>query len=178
LLLTQDKVLLVDDSNTGGDFMRKSSIRVALLVGATVLVTGLLTQTAHADISWSGNYRIEAVKVKGAELDSNQHSKAYLLHHLVLQPKLVAADGINIYGRFDLLNDAASNNVAGQSFGAGPSSSTGPITAGTGNTPSNVFSDNQDYNSPLLVTQLYGTWTQEFGVFVVGRAPFRFRYDL
>ncbi len=153
--------------------MRKSSIRVGLLVGAVVLVTGLLTQTAHADISWSGNYRIEAVKVKGAELDSTQQSKAYLLHRLVLQPKLVAADGINIYGRFDLLNDTtASDNLAGQSFGTGPSSSAGP-QAGA-NTPSNVFSDNQDYNSPLLVTQLYATWTQEFGVFVVGRAPLRF----
>lgn len=152
--------------------MLNSSIRVGLLVGALLV---LATEQAQADISWSGNYRIEAVKVKGAELDSNQHSKAYLLHHLVLQPKLVAADGINIYGRFDLLNSPVTdNNLAGQSFGTGPSSSTGPQTAGAANTPSNVFSDNQDFNSPLLVTQLYATWTQEFGVFVVGRAPLRF----
>lgn len=150
--------------------MRKSSIRVGLLtVVALGLLTGLFAQRAFADISWSGNYRMEAVKVKGAELDSNQNSKAYLLHHIVLQPKLVAADGINIYGRFDLLNSSALDNVAGQSFGTGPNSPTAP--AGT---KSNTFSDMQNPNSPLWVTQLYATWTQEFGVFVVGRAPLQF----
>lgn len=142
-------------------------VRVALLVGAMILAT----ENSRADISWSGNYRIEAVQIKGAELD-NRLTKAYLLHHLVLQPKLVAADGINIYGRFDLLNNSGTDNVAGQTFGSGPSSATGP-QAGA-NTPSNVFSDNQNVQSPLLVTQLYATWTQEFGVFVVGRAPLRF----
>lgn len=152
--------------------MRKSSIRVGLLtVGALALLTGLFAQRAFADISWSGNYRVEAVSVKGAELDSTQHTKAYLLHHLVLQPKLVAADGINIYGRFDILNNVGADNVAGQSFGTGPNSSGNPAPAGS---PSNVMSDMQNPNSPLLVTQLYGTWTQEFGVFVVGRAPLRF----
>lgn len=152
--------------------MRKNSIRVGLLVGAMILAT----EQSRADISWSGNYRVEAVHVKGAELDSNQLTKAYLLHHLVLQPKLVAADGINIYGRFDLLNNAGTDNVAGQTFGSGPNSNptgnTGPQTGA--NTPSNVFSDNQNVQSPLLVTELYATWTQEFGVFVVGRAPLRF----
>lgn len=131
--------------------MRKNSVRVSLLVGALVLLTG----QARADISWSGNYRIEAVRVTGADMTSNQLTKAYLLHHLVLQPKLVAADGINIYGRFDLLNNSGTDNVAGQSFGAGPNpSATQPITPAT---PSNVFSNNQDVQEPLLITELYAT---------------------
>jgi hypothetical protein len=120
----------------------------ALKWGRVSLLASLaLTSTAAfaGDISWDGTYRVEADKIWNSQMDHQYgKDKSYILHHFILQPKFVAADGLNIYGRFDILNDArlGSGNVAGQAFGSGihQSTSSDPGTGlGTGTYGSNVM---------------------------------------
>ena len=149
--------------------------RVGLFAGIALTSTF----AAAGDVSWDGEYRVEADKIWDSQMDhSYGKDKAYILHHFILQPKFVAADGLNIYGRFDILNDSrlGSGNVAGQAFGSGiHNSGTTDPGAGLGNSTDggNVFSDTQQ-GDPLLVTEVYATWVNEFGVLVVGRAPLQF----
>lgn len=140
----------------------------------------LLAGSANAsDITWGGNYRVEAVKITNPELSSANSNKAYLLHHLVLSPKIQAADGVTIYSRVDVFNNPTWGidpttgqvySVAGDVIGGGPNSTT---TAGTNATNSNTLARTQRA-STFHLTQLYATWSQEFGQFVVGRAPLHF----
>ncbi|MCM2281701.1 MAG: alginate export family protein [Bdellovibrionaceae bacterium] len=122
-------------------------------------------------MSWSGLYRVEGLKIENSELNSTRRDKAYLLHHLILQPKMVAADGVTIYGRFDLMNAAAyPDSQLGQVFGNGP----GEVAPGNlNNRTSNVLAQHGSDES-LAVTQLYAHWVHEFGSLVVGRAPVQF----
>ncbi len=69
-----------------------------------VFLSLFVTTTFAGDISWSGRYRFEGLSLNNPGLDSSKKEKAYMLHHMILQPKIVAADGVNIYGRFDILN--------------------------------------------------------------------------
>lgn len=146
-----------------------------LLAGGVLafITTGPVHRAQAADLTWGGTYRIEAVKVKNSELTGDDSNKAYLLHHLVLTPKIIAADGLTIHSRFDIFNNASfgQNNQAGEVFGLGPR-----IGTGVGQDPSNnnnVFARAQR-SGDLAVTQLYATWTQEFGQFIVGRTPLHF----
>ena len=56
------------------------------------------------DLEWSGFYRIEAYRIDKSELSDNGRKKSYGLHHLVLKPKIVAADSLTIHSRFDVFN--------------------------------------------------------------------------
>ena len=127
-----------------------------------------------SDLSWSGTYRFEGVRIDDPDLNDKKRDKNYMLHHLVLQPKMVAADGVTIYSRFDLFNNGTfgNNNQLGQFFGDGVRQGTA-ATATTGAGDSNVLSQNQN-SEMLAVTQLYVQWAQEFGSLVVGRAPVHF----
>lgn len=126
---------------------------------------------AHAaDMSWSGLYRVEGLKIENPGLDASKQNKAYMLHHLILQPKMVAADGVTIFGRFDLMNAAAyPDSQLGQVFGNGPGAGAGA----TNSRNSNVLSQNGQ-DETLNVTQLYAQWVHEFGSLVIGRAPLQF----
>lgn len=139
---------------------------------------GLISLSANAvDLDWSGLYRIEGVSIKNSELNGGRE-KAYALHHLILKPKIVAADGLTIHSRFDIFNynnandPIYNNSQIGQVFGHGIGSS---VTAPTQPTSSNsnTFS-NRQASETLEVTQLYLTWDQEFGSLIVGRAPVQF----
>ncbi len=154
------------------------------LLGCAVLL-GTMLQSGSvqaADLTWSGEYRVEAVSIQNADLAGN-HDTSYLLHHLVLTPKIVAGDGLAIYTRFDILNNSVfgRNNQAGQTFGAGPNPNPNPPAGSAPGTPattdpenpSNAWSNTQGAGS-LHVTSLYAVWSQEFGQLIVGRTPMQF----
>jgi hypothetical protein len=121
------------------------------------------------DIDWSGTYRIEGVKVENAEVNNEEKNKQYILHHLVLKPKITAYDGLTIHGRFDIMNAGTyPNSQVGQFFGNGVG------TASPGSSANNsILSDNQS-SEMIAVNELYLTFVQEFGVLTVGRAPLQF----
>ncbi|HRK07104.1 MAG TPA: hypothetical protein PLZ57_04995 [Pseudobdellovibrionaceae bacterium] len=131
---------------------------------------GMFSASMAADLQWGGLYRFEGVRVNNAELDGKNTDKAYMLHHLVMKPKIVAADGVTIFGRFDLLNNSTvgMNNQVGEFIGKGVGTGT-PTNAGN----SNVISRQQE-SGGLAVTQMYMSWAQEFGQLIVGRAPLHF----
>lgn len=152
------------------------------LVLCHLVVTAVTVNQAHsADLTWGGTYRIEALKVKNPELGGGESNKAYGLHHLILTPKIVAGDGLTIYSRFDLLNNSSLvggsgrvNSLAGDFLGNGPGEL--PDRGGAATTDqnnSNVLGRTQRA-TPIQVTSLYATWTQEFGQLIVGRSPFHF----
>lgn len=126
--------------------------------------------SSAADLQWGGLYRFEGVRIENPELKSDKSEKAYMLHHLILQPKIVAADGMTIFGRFDLMNNSAfgANTQAGEFIGKGVGGGT-PSSVDN----SNVLSRHQN-SGGLAVTELYMSWAQEFGQLVVGRAPLHF----
>jgi len=121
------------------------------------------------DIEWNGTYRIEGVKVANPDQTPDDRSKQYMLHHLVLSPKITAYDGLTIQGRFDILNagGAYANSQMGQFFGSGIGS------AGTTSDTTNALSERQA-SDMIAVNQLYLTYAHEFGVVTVGRAPVQF----
>ncbi len=132
-----------------------------------------LQQIANAgDLSWSGLYRVEGVQIKDSGLGPKSN-KSYLLHHMILQPKIIAADGLTIFGRFDILNNADyPNSQLGQTFGHGPGDGVPVVDRRTTNN-SNVLGQTEK-DEMLAVTQLYAQWVQEFGALIVGRMPLQF----
>lgn len=153
-----------------------------LAIALTAVTAGFSTpQAKAADLTWGGFYRFEAVKVNNAELSSDKTDKTYGLQHLVLLPKLVAADGLTLHSRLDILNDATQGvsgggqvySVAGDFLGNGPgtpvSGTAGPVTG----TESNSWGRTMRAGT-IAVTELYASWTQEFGQLIVGRAPIQF----
>ncbi len=158
-------------------------MRASFIVAATACLgfATLASGTAHAaDVTWGGTYRVEAVKVSNPELSSAKSNKSYLLHHLVLAPKIIAADGLTIYSRLDLFNNAGFgitptgqiNSVAGDTFGSGPGAG-----AATNFNDSNPMSRTQRAGM-LAVSSLYVSWAQEFGQLIVGRTPVEFGLGL
>ncbi len=159
------------------------SISRILLAVAAVLV--MVKKGQAADVTWGGNYRFEGVRIANPEMSSDKADKTYVLHHLVLNPKVVAADGLTIFSRLDILNSPTYginssgqvNSVAGDILGNGP----GTAVSGTGASATGPASG-ADSNSwgrteragTVAVTQLYASWVQEFGQLVVGRAPVHF----
>lgn len=148
--------------------MQKNSVILATL---GFLICGLFANSAVAgDLEWSGLYRFEGNFLKNSELDGGDREITYGQHHLVLRPKITAGDGFTIYGQFNLLNSAAyPNSQMGQFWGSG----VGTPAAGSAAADSNSASQTQASES-ILVTQLYLTFTQEYGSLIVGRAPLQF----
>ncbi|MCC6278362.1 MAG: hypothetical protein IT289_10660 [Oligoflexia bacterium] len=139
---------------------------VCLLAVLQITLTGSFVLAG--DISWSGRYRAEGIFLKTQKLDKDKSGleNSYILHHLVLKPKIVASDGVNILGRFDLFNNSLLNNQAGQALGQYSGSSTPPQ-------PSAVQTRTQQ-DDAIAVTELYMNWINEWGALVVGRVPFNF----
>jgi hypothetical protein len=130
-----------------------------------------LSSAFAADFKWGGRYRFEGVGVRNTNLQNGGTSKAYGLQHLILQPTIIAADGFNIYGRFDVLNNSSAgllNSQVGQFLGSGPGSGTR-----TDATNSNVVSQTQNSDT-LLINHLYISWVNEFNTLMVGRMPVHF----
>lgn len=135
------------------------------ILGLTVFCVSSLAKAG--DIEWSGTYRIEGVKLENAEMNDVERNKQYILHHLVLNPKITAYDGLTIYGRFDIMNSAAyPQSQVGQFFGSG-------LSGGDTSDNNAVLSDRQSADM-IAVNHLYLTYVQEFGMLTVGRAPLQF----
>jgi hypothetical protein len=150
--------------------LRATSAVLSVVTGLIVLAVTVPNVAQAADITWGGEYRVEAVKIKNSEL-TNSLNKGYLLHHLVLTPKIVAADGLTVYSRFDILNNSifGQNNQAGEVFGKGPHDDGTPATPGQSNSYGRT-----EASGTLAITELYLSWVQEFGQLVVGRMPLQF----
>jgi hypothetical protein len=135
------------------------------LLFAAALAISVASSLAHAiSIDWKGTYRFEWTQIDRPSLGTPYGMKAYGLNYLSLSPKIIAADGVNIVSRFDVLGNQDAyyaNAQFGQLFGQG----------GAGN--SNVNSQQQKA-SALTVSQLYLNVNQEYGALVVGRAPLEF----
>lgn len=144
-------------------------MRLKLTLFSAILF--LSTISIAADLQWNGYYRAEGIFIKNPTLtNSTGHENSYLLHHLVLQPKIIAMDGFNIYSRFDIFNNALNNNQAGQVMGSYAGAST---TAAGQPLPSATMTRSQQFET-LAVTELYMNWVNEFGALVIGRTPFNF----
>ena len=134
-------------------------------------VLGLTSTAGAADLNWTGLYRVEGVKVQNPELSSANKNKAYILHHLILSPKIVAADGVTIYSKFDIFNnsDFGTDSQAGETLGT--SGKRSPRTSN--GSAANVSSDRQN-SGMIAVNELSASWVHEYGQLVVGRAPLHF----
>ena len=152
--------------------MKKNSV---LSITLSFLIATLFSNSVFAgDLEWSGVYRFEGYHIKNSELGSRGRELSYGLHHLVLRPKIVAGDGLTIYGQFDILNEANdyANSQMGQIWGSGVRGATAQNSTGSAD-DSNSLSERQR-SETLEVTQLYLTHTQEYGALLVGRAPLQF----
>lgn len=132
------------------------------LLKAFGLSVALLSTTANAmSLDWNGGYRFEWTEVDRPSLASPTQRKAYGLNYLYLSPKIIAADGVNVVSRFDVLNSSAyPNSQIGEIWGLNDNRN--PATA-----------DNQG-STNIKVSQLYLNVNQEYGALIVGRAPFEF----
>ncbi|MCB0394969.1 MAG: hypothetical protein KDD25_10435, partial [Bdellovibrionales bacterium] len=80
-------------------------MRISLIFGALLALLLMSQLTQASDVAWSGRYNFEGVLLQGPEL-RGETERSYLQHHLILKPKIVATDGVNIYGRFDIMNSS------------------------------------------------------------------------
>lgn len=137
-----------------------------MLKTVLLLVSGLVGFSAHAvSIDWSGTYRFEYIDVKSTSLASAVAQKAYALNSLTLSPKIIAVDGVNIIGQFNLLSNANYPGAqTGQAWGLGH----------TGTDLNSNVATRQQGGSSIEVRQLYLNLNQEYGALVVGRAPMHF----
>lgn len=148
--------------------MQKNSI---IFITLGFLVSTLFLNSAIAgDLEWSGVYRFEGNYLKNTDLDRGKE-KTYGLNHLVLRPKIVAGDGLTIYGQFNILNEgnAYADSQMGQIWGNGVGNSTPTNSAAD----SNTLSQTQEAET-IEVSHLYLTFSQEYGSLLVGRAPLHF----
>lgn len=121
------------------------------------------------DLEWSGLYRIEGQSIQNPQLKSGStKNKDYGVHHLIMRPKIVAADGLYIQGQFHVLNsntDAGNNTTYG-----GPQ--LGSIW-GNGLSYNSGLQENQREET-FAVSEFYVSLAQEFGSLIAGRAPLQF----
>lgn len=139
--------------------------KCALLVSWMVALS-LSAQAAVID--WSGVYRFEGYMINNSELGNEDYNKDYGLHHMVLNGKINAGDGLDIYTRFDLFNNTAfPNSALGAVWGNGVGS------ASNNANDSNVISQNMKAEM-IAVNHLYLTLNQEHGALLLGRVPLHF----
>lgn len=133
------------------------------LLKALGLSVALMSSAAQAmTLDWSGGYRFEWTEVDRPTLGTPGGRKAYGLNSLYLSPKIIAADGVNVISRFDVLNSYAySNTQMGEIWGLNLNSE-------------GAAASNNQGSSELKVSQLYLNVNQEYGSLIVGRAPFEF----
>ena len=138
---------------------------------AALAISTVTFQTHAMSIDWEGTYRFEWMQIDRPTLGAPSGAKAYGLNYLSLSPKIIAADGVNIISRFDVLPNADptyQDDNYGQLFGEGSAFSL------AGNNYGNNVNSQSRKSSNLKVQQLYLNINQEYGAFVVGRAPIEF----
>ncbi len=137
-----------------------------------VILSFTSSMTWSADLNWSGLYRVEGIQVEKADLAGDRTS--YVLHHFILKPNIQAADDVRIDGKFDILNQPTTNfaygNQVGEFLGGNPVADPANAT-NTGNSDTLRESAAPSFVS---LSELYMTWSHEFGRFIVGRVPKHF----
>lgn len=136
------------------------------LIQAVGFSTALLSTSAQAmTLDWNGGYRFEWTEIDRPSLANPGQRKAYGLNYLYLSPKIIAADGVNVVSRFDVLNSTAyPHSQLGEIWGLNAHAIQGQ---------SAVTSNNQGATN-IHVSQLYLSVNQEYGALIAGRAPFEF----
>lgn len=131
------------------------------------MVAGMVFSARPAQalsLDWSGHYRFEYTELESTSLADPKNRKAYFLHNLVLSPRIIAADGIEVVGQFSVLANADyPGSMAGQPFGLSTRGASGSTVLGRNAAASN-----------LEVRQLYLSMNQEYGQLIAGRAPIEF----
>ncbi len=130
---------------------------------------------AQADISWQGRYRASYNYITDPSLSGDGSDKNYFLHHLVLTPKIILADGFELISTLDILNNgdyAVVGSQAGQSLGSGGSK---PANTFYGSDGSPALADNQIGNvRDANIREFYLVYKHAGGRFKLGRAPLHF----
>lgn len=147
------------------------SMRFFSMIAAILILLIHLTSANAFTLDWSGTYRFEWTEIDRPSLADPYMRKSYGLHALSLNPKIIASDGINIIGRFDVLTNqdvAYQNTQMGQIFGGGL-----PGTVTTDDSRKNTTTRTQN-STNMTVSQLYMTASHEYGSLLVGRAPLEF----
>lgn len=154
--------------------MKNHSYKNVICQALAAVSLGMTASSAHAiSVDWTGNYRIEYTEVDRTSLDDPKLRKSYLLNHLSLSPKIIAADGVNIFAKFEVLpNDLYPDSQAGQPFGRGPTKAAG--TGGSSTRDDSAVAGDKQGSTTLRVNQLYLNLNQEYGSLVAGRAPLDF----
>ena len=128
------------------------------------LSIALMSSSAQAmSLDWTGGYRLEWTEIDKPSLGSPADRKAYGLQFLYLSPKIIAADGINIHSRFDIVNynnTSYANSQLGDFWGF--------------NSNQNAVTSKNQGPSALSVSQLYLSVNQEYGALMIGRMPMEF----
>lgn len=134
----------------------------------------LFSFNSFADMTWEGRYRASYNYITNPSLDDGA-DKNYFLHHLILTPKIILADGFELISTLDILNSgdyAVSGSQAGQSLGGGISN---PPDTYYGADGSPALSDNQLGNvRDANIRELYLVYKHAGGQLRVGRAPLHF----
>lgn len=135
------------------------------LVKALGLALVFASSAQAMTLDWTGGYRFEWTEVDRPTLGTPGERKAYGLNSLYLSPKIIAADGVNVISRFDLLtNSLYEGSQLGEIWGVNSSTSA-------------VTSRNQGTTN-IQTSHLYLNVNQEYGALIVGRAPFEFGLGL
>ncbi len=133
------------------NFIKALGISVALISSQAPAMT----------LDWTGGYRFEWTEVDRPSLASPSERKAYGLNYLYLSPKIIAADGVDVVSRFDILGSSQNpGSQLGQIWGM--------------NTSNSAASSNNQGEGKITISQLYLKATQEYGALLVGRAPLDF----
>jgi hypothetical protein len=136
---------------------------------ALLLLSSFQAQALSLD--WSGNYRFEYTEIDKTSLDDPKMRKAYVLNHLSLSPKIIAADGVNIVAKFEVLpNELYPASQTGQPFGRRPNRASATPTS----KDDSAVANERHAGSTFEVSQLYLNVNQEYGALVAGRAPLEF----
>ncbi len=145
---------------------------IRLLVLSSV-VSFFFISSANADLTWEGRYRTNLNYLTNVDLGEGE-GKDYILHHLILTPKIILADGFELVSTIDIFNDgghAVPGSQAGQSFG-GSSSNTRSVY---GSDASVALTDSQlgtvrDGN----IREFYLVYKHAGGRFKLGRSSLHF----
>lgn len=130
------------------------------ITGALALLVSAQAQALSLD--WSGVYRFEWTEIDKPSLGSPSERKAYGLNFLELSPTIVAADGVNVKTRFQVMSNSVYH-----------SSQLGDIWGMNHGNGSPYLSGNQG-ETEIEVRELYLNFNQEYGALIAGRAPLNF----
>ncbi len=143
-----------------------------------LLVLFLLPIKAHSfDFYWEGNYKAEGNYLNGVDLgNSTGGTKAYINHHLFLQPEIILFEGLSIHAALDAINGVNST----------------PPSSRIGQTLGDTFSLSKDahlsdVSEPFLqrqiqkpsgvnVNEAYLKYSHTNGELRLGRQPLEFGY--